>query len=176
MRWVIFTLIAGLGLTGAVVTPREAAAKQPNRSDAGAATYEQLATAIIAIRKTEDSLVSEILNNYRQLADDHLRAAQSEAKDRIGHLEAAAEEVTNIANEGNKSVQAVRQRLSKAGHSHHSDADTKEDYLFIDSRAKKDFLALAKKIAQLGPDATADQVASVRKELDELFAKSMAAK
>jgi predicted nucleic acid-binding Zn-ribbon protein len=176
MRWIIFPLIAGMALAGVAATSQETVAKQPNRSDAGAATYEQLATAIIAIRKTEDTLVSEILNNYRQLADDHLRAAQDDAKDRVGHLEAAADEVTNIANEGNKSIQAIRQRLKQAGHSHHSDADTKEDYMFVDSHAKKDFLALAKKIAQLGADATPDQVAGVRKELDELFAKTMAAK
>jgi hypothetical protein len=176
MRRVIFPLIAGIVFGAVVSTSQPAAAKEPNRSNAGAATYEQLANSIIALRKTEDTLVSEILNNYRMLADDHLRAAQMDAKDRVGHLEAAADEVTNIANEGNKSIQAVRQRLKQAGHSHHSDADTKEDYMFVDSRAKKEFLALAKKIAQLGADATPDSVAGVRKQLDELFAKTMAPK
>ncbi len=176
MRWVIGPLLASLAFTGVASISREVGAKQPNRSDAGVATYEQLAASIIAIRKTEDTLVKEILNNYRQLADDHLRAAEGEAKDRVGHLEAAAEEVTNIANEGNKNIQAIRQRLKQAGHSHHSDADTKEDYMFVDSRAKKEFLALAKRIAQLGADATAKQVAAARKELEELFAKSVAAK
>src|SRR5690242_17095904 len=94
-------------------------AKSPDRSDAGAATYERLATTIIAVRETENTLVSEILNNYRQLADDQLRAAQDDATNRAARMEAAAEEVTNIANEGNKSVQAIRQRLAKAGHAHH---------------------------------------------------------
>ncbi len=176
MRWVIFSLIAAMAVTSAVFTSQEAVAKEPNRSDAGAATYEQLATTIIALRKTEDTLVAEILNNYRQLADDQLRGAHDEAKDRAGRLEAAAEQVTNIANEGNKSIQAIRQRLKQAGHSHHSDADSKEDYMFVDSQAKKQFLALAKKIAQLGDAATPEQIAGVRKELDDLFAKTMAAK
>jgi hypothetical protein len=174
MRSVFVILIVAVGFCGSQSTAQTAAAKTPSRSDAGAATYERLATTIIAIRETENSLVSEILNNYRQLADDHLRAAQSETKDRAARLEAAAEEVTNIANEGNKPVQAVRQRLTKAGHAHHSDADTKEDYLFINSKEKKELLALAKKIAQLGANATANQIAGVRKDLDELFAKSMA--
>jgi hypothetical protein len=176
MRTVVFPLIAGIALTGIAFTSHEAVAKTPSRSDAGAATYEQLATSIIAIRKTEDALVGEILNNYRQLADDHLRAAQDDPKDRVGHFEAAADEVTNIANEGNKSIQAIRQRLKQAGHSHHSDAETKEDYMFVDNRAKKEFLALAKSIAQLGADAKPDQVAAVRKQLDDLFTKTMAAK
>ena len=150
--------------------------KAPSRSDAGAATYERLATTIIAVRETENTLVSEILNNYRQLADDQLRAAQDDATNRAARLEAAADEVTNIANEGNKAVQAIRQRLAKAGHAHHSDADTKEDYMFVDSKAKKVFLALAKRTAQLGGKATADQITEVRKELNELFAKTMAPK
>ena len=46
--------------------------------------------------------------------------------------------------------------------------------MFINSKEKKELLALAKKIAQLGPSATANQIAGVRKELDELFTKSMA--
>jgi hypothetical protein len=174
MRSVFVMLIVAVSFCGSLSLAHKADAKTPSRSDAGAATYERLATTIIAIRETENSLVSEILDNYRQLADDHLRAAQADAKDRTAHFEAAAEEVTNIANEGNKPVQAVRQRLTKAGHAHHSDADSKEDYIFINSKEKKELLALAKKIAQLGANATANQIAGVRKELDELFTKSMA--
>jgi hypothetical protein len=150
--------------------------KAPSRSDAGAATYESLAKTIIAVRETENTLVREILNNYHQLADDLLRAAEDGVANRAARLEAAAEEVSNIANEGNKAVQAIRQRLAKAGHAHNSDADTKEDYMFINSKEKKKFLALAKKIAQLGASATANQITAARKELDELFTKSMAPK
>jgi hypothetical protein len=168
-------IVAATFLNCFVATSR-AVAKAPNRSDAGAATYERLATTIIAVRETENTLVSEILNNYRQLADDQLRAAQDDATDRAARMEAAAEEVTNIANEGNKAVQAIRQRLAKAGHAHHSDADTKEDYMFVDSKEKKEFLALAKRIAQLGANATAEQITGVRKELNERFAKCMAPK
>lgn len=169
-------VVVAVSLLDLLAVTKRVDAKAPNRSDAGAATYERLATTIIAVRETENTLVSEILNNYRQLADDQLRAAQDDAGNRTARLEAAAEQVTNIANEGNKAVQAIRQRLAKAGHAHHSDADTKEDYMFVDSKAKKDFLALAKKIAQLGPSATANQIAGVRKELDDLFTKTMTPK
>ncbi len=174
MRCFLCAIVVACFTAAIAATP--ASAKAPDRSDAGAETYEHLASTIIDIRKTEDSLVAEILNNYRQLADDHLRAAEAGDKDKVGHLEAAAEEVTYIANEGNKRVQAVRQRLLKAGHSHHSDADTKEDYMYVNSAAKKDLLALAKKIGQLGSNATADQVTGARKELDTLFTKVMSSK
>jgi len=173
MRYSPLAIVVVVSFLNCLSATNRADAKAPSRSDAGAATYERLATTIIAVRETEKTLVSEILNNYRQLADDQLRTAQDDVANRAVRLEAAAEEITNIANEGNKAVQAIRQRLTKAGHAHHSDADTKEDYMFINSKEKKEFLTLAKKIAQLGASATPTQIASVRKELDELFTKSM---
>ncbi len=168
--------VVAMSLCECLTSASGAGTNAPSRSDAGAATYERLATTIIAVRETENSLVGEILNNYRQIADDQLRAAQSDASNRAARLEAAAEEVTNIANEGNKAVQAIRQRLAKAGHAHHSDADTKEDYMFVNGKEKKELLALAKKIGQMAPNATTEQIAGVRKELDALFAKCMAPK
>ena len=175
MRTIIALWIVGVGSIGAVAaaTPTETLS---DRSAAGAAAYEQLATAIIAIRASEDSLVAGILGGYLESAEDYLQEAEEDATGRVKHLEAAAAEVTNIANEGDKRVQAIRQRLAKAGHTHNSDADTKEDFMFIDGKEKKEFLAIAKKIAQLGPKATAAQINSVQKELSELFDKSMAAK
>ncbi len=82
MRSAFVICSLAIGFCSSLSLTQLAVAKSPNRSDAGTATYERLATAIIAIRETENSLVSEILNNYRQLADDHLRAAQGEIKDR----------------------------------------------------------------------------------------------
>jgi hypothetical protein len=66
-------------------------------------------------------------------------------------------------------VQAIRQRLAKAGHTHLSDVDTKEDYLFVNSKEKKALLDAAKGIVQLGDKATAEQVAAAAKKLDGLF-------
>src|SRR5688500_6700379 len=102
-----------------------------------AQTYEHLATAIIEIRKTEDGLVRGIIMHNAGAAEAALaRAARAEGGDKKQYLERAADEINNAANEGDKPVQAVRQRLAKAGHTHHTDADTKEDYLFIDSKEK----------------------------------------
>ena len=83
--------------------------------DAAVEAYERLSTVIIEVRRTEDSVVKTIIIHHHQTAQEHLQAAQG-GKDVLKHLEAAASEVTNAANEGDKRVQAIRQRLAKAGH------------------------------------------------------------
>ena len=88
---------------------------------------------------------------------------------RQAHLEAAATEITNIANEGDKRIQAVRQRLKKAGHTHNTDEVTKEDFMFIDSKEKKPLLEFGRKVARLGANASADDIRGVHDELAELL-------
>jgi hypothetical protein len=117
--------------------------------------------------------VKTIIVHHYQSAQEHLQAAQG-GKDVQKHLEAAATEITSAANEGDKRVQAIRQRLAKAGHTHISDADTKEDYLWINSKEKKALLAAAKSIAQLGDKATAEQVGAASKSLADVFQKAIA--
>ena len=73
--------------------------------------------------------------------------------------------IADIANEGDKRIQAVRQRLSKAGHTHNTDADTKEDYMFVNSKEKKALLDLAKRVGQMGDGASADDIKAVEVEL-----------
>jgi hypothetical protein len=142
--------------------------------DAAVEGYEHLATVIIEVRKAEDSVVKTILGQHHDLAQRHLRHAQ-QGKDVKKHLESAADEIANVANEGDKRVQSIRQRLAKAGHTHHSDADTKEDYIFVNSKEKKDLLDQAKALAKLGDKATAAQVADAAKKLATTFQKAVAA-
>lgn len=146
----------------------------PTSLDAAVESYERLSTVIIEVRRTEDSVVKTILVHHYQAAQEHLTAAKG-GKDVLKHLEAAAAEITNAANEGDKRVQAIRQKLAKAGHTHISDVDTKEDYLFINSKEKKALLAAAKSIAQLGDKASAEQVGAAAKSLTDLFTKAIAA-
>ena len=127
-------------------------------TEAAAKAYEHLANVIIEMNAAEDALVEMILTHHYDLAMVGLAN---------GDTKSAAAEITNIANEGGKSVQAVRQRLLKAGHHHHSDAETEEDYMFIDSREKKELLDLAGRVGR-GGDAKA-----FTKELEELFARVM---
>jgi hypothetical protein len=131
-----------------------------------AETYEHLATAIIEIRKTEDGLVKGIVMHNAGAADAALgMASRANGGDKKSALERAADEINNTANEGDKPVQAVRQRLSKAGHTHHTDAETKADYIWIDGKEKKQLVDLAQRVSKLGEDASADDINKAREEL-----------
>jgi hypothetical protein len=89
------------------------------------------------------------------------------------HLETAAANIANIANEGDKRVQAVRQRLSEAGHYHQKDTETAEDFMYINSKEKKALFDLAKKVGQLGNNAAAGEVKKASDELRSVFSKAI---
>lgn len=178
-------LAAGaLGLAIAVAGTSVSAFQQPGgarprgqgmsaEAAAAVSTYENLATAIIAIEKSEDDLVKTILLGYHLGAQRHLRMAQSDAANRKAHLEAAAAEITNIANEGDAAIRAIRQRLAQAGHTHNTDVETKEDYMFVTNREKKDLLALAQKVGATGADATVDDIEKASAMLSEMVEKAL---
>jgi hypothetical protein len=174
-------LVLTLGVVFSLLALRQATSQPPGHSAndtmdrTAAATYEHLATAIIAIEATEDELVKSILLGYNAAAHGHLKAAVADEAGRRGHLEAAATVIADIASEGDKRIQAVRQRLSKAGHTHNTDADTKEDYMFVNSKEKKEILALAKRVGQLGEGAGAAEIKAVEGELSTLFDRVIAA-
>ena len=136
-----------------------------------AAAYEHLAAAIIEINATEDALVAGILSHYYAEALDQLRDAQS-MKMTSPHVEAAADLITAIANEGDKKVQAIRQRLLQSGHHHHhhNEAETPEDYVWIDSKEKKAFLDLAGKVARI---KNVDEISGRMDELSRMFKAAM---
>jgi hypothetical protein len=151
--------------------------KSPQDEPAGqaaASTYEHLATAIIEIEKTEDDLVKSILIGYHAAAQNHLKSAARDAQGKAAHLEAAAAEVANIANEGDKRIQAVRQRLARAGHTHNTDVETKADYIFVNNREKKALLEVAGKIGRAGANASAAELEALGTELAGLFRKAIA--
>ena len=91
----------------------------------------------------------------------------------MAHLEAAAAEIANIANEGDKRVRSIRQRLSEAGHYHQKDTESQEDYMFINSKEKKALFALATKVGKLGATAESADVKKASDELKSLFSKSI---
>ncbi len=156
------------------VSQQGASSRAESMDKSAAATYEHLASAIIAIEATEDELVKSILLGYHAAAQGHLKAAAMDEKGRASHLEAAASEISNIANEGDKRIQAVRQRLAKAGHTHNTDAVTKEDFMFINSKEKKDIVALARRVGQMGESAKTADVRAVADELGTMFDKAIA--
>ena len=172
------TLLAAFLMIAIAAAPREGG--RDNRDELKMAkentaqTYEHLATALIEMRKTEDGLVKGIIMHNAGAAEAALaRAARAEGGDKKQLLERAADEINNAANEGDKPVQAVRQRLAKAGHTHHTDADTKEDYLFIDSKEKKQLVDLAQRISRMGDDASAEETNKARDELRKIMSGAL---
>ena len=166
-------LLAGMAI-GTAVLAMGSGMGGSTMHDQAAKTYEHLATAIIEIRATEDNLVRGILTHYAIMANRHLDAAATNSAERKQLLEAAAQEVANVANEGDKPVQAIRQRLLKAGHHHHTDAETQEDYMFVNSSEKKELLDMASTIARMGPGASAGDIEKAKADFDTLFQKVMA--
>lgn len=176
MRYLTPTAILAASLLGYQAARPQApnAPASDTAAHAAATTYEHLATAIIEIEATEDELVKSILIGYHTAAQNHLKAAGRDAAGRTAHLEAAADEVANVANEGDKRIQAVRQRLAKAGHTHNTDVETKGDYMFVTNREKKGLLDLAGRIARSGAAAKAADLEALGSQLAELFHKAIA--
>lgn len=170
----IAVLYGGLLGYQAARSQQAVAPKAVDAAEVAASTYEHLVSAIIAIEATEDELVKSILIGYHSAAQGHLKAAARDAEGRVKHLEAAATEVTNIGNEGDERIQAVRQRLAKAGHTHNTDVETKDDYVFVTNRENKGLFDLASKIARAGAGASEADLKGLGSELDRLFEAAVA--
>jgi hypothetical protein len=167
--------VAAILVLAIAATPgRDRSEEMKTAKQNAADTYEHLATAIIEIRKTEDGLVKGIVMHSAGAADGALgQASRANGADKKAALERAADEINNAANEGDKPVQAVRQRLSKAGHTHHTDADTKEDYIWIDGKEKKKLIDLAQRVSKMGEDASVDDINTAREELRGVMKDAM---
>ena len=175
MRYLIPAAILCAGLIGYQSAQSQAPRERPQGDEtaakSAAATYEHLANAIIAIEATEDELVRSILIGYHSAAQAHLKAAIRDEPGRAGHLEAAAAEVANIANEGDKRIQSIRQRLAKAGHTHNTDVETKGDYMFVTNREKKELLDVAAKVVKASANTEIEALGS---KLGSLFNAAIA--
>jgi len=169
--------LGAAAIGAALVLGAQVGGTRPPDEPGAAETYEHLANAIIAIRETEDSLVRDMLTDaYDDAMAELDDAADTTGGERKAHLESAAMDVTEIATEGDKRVQAIRQRLLRAGHHHHhTEADTESDYIFIDAKEKQSLLDLARTISQIGPNASEREVLDASRELRSLFSRAMAA-
>lgn len=144
-------------------------------------TYESLADAILANKMTEWNLVHTILATaYRHAEAMRQRALDAIAagEDARPALEGLAALVSQIGNEGDASVAAVRKRLVEGGHHHHASGEQQGEYdpgfVVVTRAAKKVFLDSSKAIAKLGasPDAAALEAEwnKVEQQFDKLHA------
>jgi hypothetical protein len=143
--------------------------------------YDSLADAILATKKTEWNLVHSILAMTYRHAEGALAGAKAKLKsggDARDEVEKLAALVSQLGNEGDASVAAVRKRLLEGGHHHNAAAEQKgiyeEGYVIVTRKAKKAFLDSAIRIGKLagsrdasGLDAEWQQVAQQFKALHE---------
>jgi hypothetical protein len=97
-------------------------------------------------------------------------------KDARAQIEALAELVAQLGNEGDASIAAIRKRLVEGGHHHNAKGEEQgvyeEGFVIVTREAKKQFLAIAGAIGKLAgkPDAPALKAewAKVEKEFAKL--------
>lgn len=128
------------------------------------ATYDRLADAILACDRAEEDLVRSILSmTYR-----HGEGAVAKAKAKLQGRQDAREEieqiatlVSQLANEGDASVAAIRKRLVEGGHHHNAAGEHQgifdEGFVIVTKTAKKTFLDSASRLGKMAqaPDAAA---------------------
>jgi hypothetical protein len=128
-------------------------------------TYESLADAILAAKQTEWNLVHSILMTTYRHADGVMRAAES----KLGAGQSAREEietlaalVTQLGNEGDGAVAAVRKRLIEGGHHHNASGEAKgiydEGFVIVTREAKKFFLDAGKTIGRMSGTSSASDL------------------
>lgn len=165
--------IAALALTPRLVAAQAVPATPPEM----VASYDALADAILAVKRTEANLVRSILAAAHAHAQVQLARAQRAiaASDSAGArtaLEALAADVAQLATEGDASVARVRKRLIEGGHHHNSAGEAQglydEGFVIVTKAARQRLLEASRSIGQLaaaprpeGLDALWAQVTSV---------------
>lgn len=127
------------------------------------AAYDSLADTILAASKTEHQLILSILATTYM----HAQAVMGVARSRLqlgeqarSDIEKLAALVSQLGNEGDAAVAAIRKRLLEGGHHHHHHASSEqqgmydEGFVVVTRAAKKVFLDAATEIGKLS--ATTD--------------------
>ncbi len=154
-----------------VVLSAAAGANPPSAQTETAGTPKELVTAygsladtILAAKKTEWNLVRSILATTYGHAQATLAEASAKMKggqSAKAEIEKLAGLVSQLGNEGDASVAAVRKRLVEGGHHHHAEGEKQGEYdqgfVVVTKVAKKAFLDSAGAIGKMAaaPDAKA---------------------
>jgi hypothetical protein len=130
-------------------------------------TYESLADAILAVKRTEADFVRSLLDGYRHAAENAMKR---------GDVETAAAYVALFGNEGCNAVGGVRKRLLEGGHHHNAAGEAQgifdPGYVIVTKETKAKALAASAALRKAGDDAAR------RKAWDDfaaLAAKALAA-
>ncbi len=156
------------------------------------AEYDQLATEMLKVhpneteaqKKQEIDLIRTLLGVYKTQADADFTAAKAapDAKAQGKALESAIEDVTKVAQEGDKRINDIKLRLQKGGHHHTKAEGSDEEYILVDPAAKKSLMGEVAKLrglllgANAGKMATVPDLDPIQKNVDELADKAVKAK
>lgn len=128
------------------------------------ATYESVADVILGAKAAEHNLVLSIVAGTYRHAEALYRDAKRQVdagKDAKTDLESLAALVSQLGNEGDARVAAVRKRLLEGGHHHNSAGEQQgvydEGFVIVTRAARKELLDIAGRIGRLAqaPDAAA---------------------
>jgi len=141
-------------------------------------TYDSLADAILATKKAEWNLVHTILaTTYQHAQGVYAKAAANlgAGKDAGAQIEMLAELVSQLGNEGDASVSAIRKRLLEGGHHHNAKGEEQgvydEGFVIVTREAKKQFLASAGAIGKLAAKPDAAALKAEWQKVEQQFAK-----
>jgi len=156
---VILSLIAVVGVASGLAGFTFGAGEAPIATSPGIVkVYAEHATTLLSVKKTEELIVEEICADAFRQATHHLSLAEraveaNNAQAAMGYLESAAAAASLIANEGDKAVAAVRNRLLEGGHHHHATPEIAAKYdpgfVVVTKEQKKALLAQAGAIGKL---------------------------
>ena len=177
------SVIAGLGLVVTVLLPAPARAQAaPQTPPEMVATYNALADAILAVKRTEADLVRSILAAAHAHAQVQLARAQAAIK--AGDAKAAqvatenlAADVGQLATEGDNSVAVVRKRLLEGGHHHNAAGEAQglydEGFVVVTKAAKQKLLEASRAIGQSAQAPKADALAAEWQKVQAVYTDLM---
>lgn len=175
------SLLAGLGILAAVLllpAPARAQAAAPATPPEMVATYNALADAILAVKRTEADLVRSILAAtyaHAQVQFDRAQRAitAGDAKATQATVENLAADVGQLATEGDNSVSVVRKRLLEGGHHHNAAGETQglydEGFVVVTRAAKQKLLAASRAIGQMAQAPKADALGAEWQKVQAVY-------
>lgn len=173
--------LAALGLFVAVLllpAPTRAQSAAPATPPEMVATYNALADAILAVKRTEDDLVRSILAAtyaHAQVQFDRAQRAikAGDAKAAQGAVENLAADVGQLATEGDNSVAVVRKRLLEGGHHHNAAGEAQglydEGFVVVTRAAKTRLLEASRAIGQSAQAPKADALTAEWQKVQAVY-------
>jgi len=121
------------------------------------AAYDALADSILAVQQTERHMVKSILATtygHAQATYATIKRKLKAGEDVSAEVEKLADLVSQLGNEGDAAVGAIRKRLVEGGHHHNAkgekDGVYDEGFVVITRKAKKALLDAAGNVGKLG--------------------------